>query len=209
MNAIVPGRAGFLAGKYTYTLQACTYNSAKLTFFHSVSRGSFWLPSNVNPLLQLHDKYMFRVQSHTLMPKNVTQSGFATMPWNIFSHIVKNTWLLPGSFPILQISTRYCGYTTHAISTCKEDTLLQKMQMRVAEPFMLEWNWWRKFVPSHLFGHRCTWAMITMKLLRQNPKISKISKLCHSFKFDDSFKSHFCICWWWWWWLLLLLSKVV
>jgi len=30
---------------------------------------------------------------------------------------------------------------------------------------------------------------------RQNPKISKISKLCLSFKCDVSFDSHFCICW--------------
>jgi len=30
---------------------------------------------------------------------------------------------------------------------------------------------------------------------RQNPKISKISKLCHSFKCDAPLKSYFCICW--------------
>jgi len=53
------------------------YNDVVLRFLPMVSRANSWVPSNLNPLLKLHDKYMFKVQARTLIQKNVTESGFA------------------------------------------------------------------------------------------------------------------------------------
>lgn len=53
------------------------YNDVVLRFLPTVGRANSWVPSNLNPLLKLHDKYMFKVQARTLIQKNVTESGFA------------------------------------------------------------------------------------------------------------------------------------
>ena len=55
------------------------HNDVVLTYTSTATHGGLWIPPNVNPMLQLQDKYFFFVQSYTLLQINVTESGFTTM----------------------------------------------------------------------------------------------------------------------------------
>jgi len=52
------------------------HNDDVLMYVRTAMHGGFWIPPNINPVLQLQNKYIFFVQSYALLQINVTESGF-------------------------------------------------------------------------------------------------------------------------------------
>lgn len=55
-------------------------NDVVLTYAHSLIRGNYWMPLNVNPLLRTDDTYRFFVRRETLLQKNASESGMILRP---------------------------------------------------------------------------------------------------------------------------------